>query len=214
MLERRACSRGCQPPARRARTAQRAARFDAPRASPRSPAVPGSCAAAARAPDLTAQLHAVPHPAGVRIGHVCATKGSRINLSLNRDTPDIVHAGRSVLRVTSPCSQLARGTAQVATPALLPLPGPHGHYRRGYGLVLFLNSRGEVTAYHPYGERAWQARAPSAHALRTCCLPAARQQPPQRPCCCLGLAQGYGACSCGYCRFALSRIPRERSFPL
>ena len=41
---------------------------------------------------------------------------------------------------------------------MLPLPGPHGHYKRGYGLVLFLNSRGEVTAYHPYGERAWQVQ--------------------------------------------------------
>ena len=47
---------------------------------------------------------------------------------------------------------------QVATPAVLPLPGPYGLYKRGYGLVLFLNSRGEVTAYHPYGERAWQVR--------------------------------------------------------
>lgn len=46
----------------------------------------------------------------------------------------------------------------MATPAVLPLPGPHGHYKRGYGLVLFLNSRGEVTAYYPYGERAWQVR--------------------------------------------------------
>lgn len=51
---------------------------------------------------------------------------------------------------------------QVATPAVLPLPGPHGHYKRGYGLVLFLNSRGEVTAYHPYGERAWQVQALAA----------------------------------------------------
>ena len=48
---------------------------------------------------------------------------------------------------------------QVAAPAVLPLPGPHGHYKRGYGLVLFLNSRGEATAYHPFGERAWQVRA-------------------------------------------------------
>jgi hypothetical protein len=72
---------------------------------------------------------------------------------------------------------------QVATPALLPLPGPHGHYRRGYGLVLFLNSRGEVTAYHPYGERAWQARAPAAYSGRTHRLPPAGQQPPQHPCC-------------------------------
>ena len=45
---------------------------------------------------------------------------------------------------------------QVVSPVVLPIPGPGGHYRQGLGLAVFLNSRGEVTAYHASGELAWQ----------------------------------------------------------
>ncbi|KAK9789953.1 hypothetical protein WJX73_002050 [Symbiochloris irregularis] len=68
-------------------------------------------------------------------------------------------------------SGLARGrdladAVQVTAPVLLPIPGPHGHYRAGLGMAVFLNSRGEVTAYHPLGHQAWQvATAASWHAL-------------------------------------------------
>lgn len=46
--------------------------------------------------------------------------------------------------------------AQVAPPAFLPVPGSLGLYQQGHGLTVFLNSRGEVTAYHPSGVQMWQ----------------------------------------------------------
>ncbi len=46
--------------------------------------------------------------------------------------------------------------AQVAPPAFLPVPGSLGLYQQGHGLTVFLNSRGEVTAYHPNGVQMWQ----------------------------------------------------------
>ena len=60
---------------------------------------------------------------------------------------------------------------QVAPPAFLPLPGPRGWHQRGRGLVLFLNSRGELTAFSPHGQRLWQVRTlrPS-RPLRAACL--------------------------------------------
>ena len=48
---------------------------------------------------------------------------------------------------------------EVAPPALLPVPGPHGKVRRSRGYAVFLNSRGEVTAYNPRGRLEWQVRA-------------------------------------------------------
>ena len=45
---------------------------------------------------------------------------------------------------------------QVAPPAFLPVPGTLGLYQQGHGLTVFLNSRGEVTAYDPHGEQMWQ----------------------------------------------------------
>jgi len=45
---------------------------------------------------------------------------------------------------------------EVAPPALLPAPGARGHIRRSRGQAVFMNSRGEVTAYSPHGQLAWQ----------------------------------------------------------
>ena len=45
---------------------------------------------------------------------------------------------------------------QAAPPTVLPIPGPRGHYRHGLGLAVFLNSRGDVTAYRASGYQAWQ----------------------------------------------------------
>jgi hypothetical protein len=51
----------------------------------------------------------------------------------------------------------------VAPPAALPVPGRHGHYRastlRQKSIALFLNSRGEVTAYDSAGALLWQVYA-------------------------------------------------------
>lgn len=47
---------------------------------------------------------------------------------------------------------------QVAPPAFLPVPGSLGLYQHGHGLTVFLNSRGEVTAYGPHGGQIWQVR--------------------------------------------------------
>jgi hypothetical protein len=54
---------------------------------------------------------------------------------------------------------LVRPMLQVAPPAFLPVPGPRGLYQQGHGLAIFLNSRGEVTAYSAHGEHIWQVRA-------------------------------------------------------
>ncbi|BDA41145.1 hypothetical protein COCOBI_01-8000 [Coccomyxa sp. Obi] len=45
---------------------------------------------------------------------------------------------------------------EVAPPAFLPVPGPRGLYQQGHGIAVFLNSRGEVTAYNSHGQRLWQ----------------------------------------------------------
>ena len=45
---------------------------------------------------------------------------------------------------------------QVAPPAVLAVPGPRGHFRPGSGLALFLNNRGELTAFDRHGMRSWQ----------------------------------------------------------
>ncbi|KAK9806239.1 hypothetical protein WJX72_006852 [[Myrmecia] bisecta] len=47
---------------------------------------------------------------------------------------------------------------EVAPPAFLPTPGKHGHIWRSHGLAVFLNSRGEVTAYDPHGTKMWQVQ--------------------------------------------------------
>ena len=47
---------------------------------------------------------------------------------------------------------------QVVPPVFLPVRGEKGHYHHGLGMAVFLNSRGEVTAYHPTGDQAWQVR--------------------------------------------------------
>ena len=49
---------------------------------------------------------------------------------------------------------------QVAPPAFLPVPGSLGLYQQGHGLTVFLNSRGEATAYDPHGEQMWQVSLP------------------------------------------------------
>ena len=49
---------------------------------------------------------------------------------------------------------------EVATPAVLPQPplkGLEGHHKTG-NLAMFLNNRGEVTAYTSSGHKLWQAR--------------------------------------------------------
>ena len=48
---------------------------------------------------------------------------------------------------------------QIAPPAFLPVPGSLGLYQQGHGLTVFLNSRGEATAYDPHGEQMWQVSA-------------------------------------------------------
>ena len=54
-----------------------------------------------------------------------------------------------------------RGPAvQIAPPAFLPVPGSLGLYQQGHGLTVFLNSRGEATAYDPHGEQMWQVSLP------------------------------------------------------
>ena len=45
---------------------------------------------------------------------------------------------------------------QIAPPAVLPVPGRYGHYRRGGGLAVFLNSRGEITTFDSAGAPYWQ----------------------------------------------------------
>jgi hypothetical protein len=45
---------------------------------------------------------------------------------------------------------------EVATPVMLPIAGAHKHVRGNRGYAVFLNSRGEVTAYDYYGVKAWQ----------------------------------------------------------
>jgi hypothetical protein len=76
------------------------------------------------------------------------------------------------LRGTGPPSQRPPGALgpmplrcaglQVAPPIMLPVPGKHGHYRVGKvgqkGIAVFLNSRGDMTAYDPQGEMLWQVR--------------------------------------------------------
>ena len=52
---------------------------------------------------------------------------------------------------------------QVAPPAFLPVPGSLGLYQQGHGLSVFLNSRGEVSAYDPHGEQVWQVCSPQAY---------------------------------------------------
>ena len=49
---------------------------------------------------------------------------------------------------------------QIAPPAFLPVPGSLGLYQQGHGLTVFLNSRGEATAYDPHGEQMWQVSLP------------------------------------------------------
>ena len=51
---------------------------------------------------------------------------------------------------------------EVATPAVLPQPPQRsdmGHHEAG-NLAVFLNSRGEVTAYSATGRKLWQVRVP------------------------------------------------------
>ena len=49
----------------------------------------------------------------------------------------------------------------MATPVMLPIPTASGHYRavRGqHGLAVFLNSRGELTAFDTHGGKRWQVQ--------------------------------------------------------
>ena len=55
---------------------------------------------------------------------------------------------------------MRRFSLQIAPPAVLPVPGRYGHYRRGAGLAVFLNSRGEITAFDSTGAPYWQVGAP------------------------------------------------------
>ena len=51
---------------------------------------------------------------------------------------------------------------EVATPAILPQPpqkSSMGHHEAG-NLAVFLNNRGEVTAYSPTGHKLWQVPLP------------------------------------------------------
>jgi hypothetical protein len=61
---------------------------------------------------------------------------------------------------------------QVAPPIVLPMPGKQGRYRVGKvgqkGIAVFLNSRGEMTAYDPQGEMLWQVRQPELPGLLLC----------------------------------------------
>eukprot|EP00891_Asterochloris_glomerata_P007069 jgi/Astpho2/7069/e_gw1.00107.25.1_t len=50
---------------------------------------------------------------------------------------------------------------EVAAPMMLPVAGPDGHVRGNRGHAVFLNSRGDVTAYTFQGRQAWQ----SSHGL-------------------------------------------------
>eukprot|EP00887_Chlorella_sp_A99_P007059 scaffold2.g7059.t1 len=45
---------------------------------------------------------------------------------------------------------------EVAPPVVLPIPGQHGKYRGHKALAVFLNSRGELTAYSANGKLLWQ----------------------------------------------------------
>ena len=54
----------------------------------------------------------------------------------------------------------SKAPLEVATPAVLPQPpqkGREGHHETG-NLAVFLNNRGEVTAYTSSGHKLWQAR--------------------------------------------------------
>ena len=58
---------------------------------------------------------------------------------------------------------------QVAAPMMLPVAGPDGHVRGNRGHAVFLNSRGDVTAYTFQGRQAWQVgRFMCLH--NPCCL--------------------------------------------
>lgn len=49
----------------------------------------------------------------------------------------------------------------MAKPIMMPKPTSNGHYRavRGqHGYAVFLNSRGELTAYNAHGRRMWSAQ--------------------------------------------------------
>jgi hypothetical protein len=49
----------------------------------------------------------------------------------------------------------------MAKPIMMPMPTAKGHYRsvRGqHGHAVFLNSRGELTAYTPQGVRKWSSQ--------------------------------------------------------
>lgn len=54
------------------------------------------------------------------------------------------------------------GPVEVAPPIVLPIPGHRGHYLKPVNLAVFLNSRGEVSAYDERGHLMWQVRAPIA----------------------------------------------------
>lgn len=60
--------------------------------------------------------------------------------------------------------QLSVVQMQVAPPIVLPLPGRHGQFHgsdlRRKGLAVFLNSRGEITAYGSTGQLHWQVYTP------------------------------------------------------
>ena len=56
---------------------------------------------------------------------------------------------------------------EVATPAVLPQPpkkSDMGHHQTG-DLAVFLNSRGEVTAYSSSGQKMWQVQLPPLYHL-------------------------------------------------
>eukprot|EP00884_Botryococcus_braunii_P007301 jgi/Botrbrau1/16572/Bobra.0068s0003.2 len=65
----------------------------------------------------------------------------------------------------TPLDEVAMQPVDVISPAFLPIPGPAGHFRNSWGLAVFLNSRGEVTAFNPYGDKAWQVPSTAGWAL-------------------------------------------------
>lgn len=104
---------------------------------------------------------------------------------------------------------------QVAPPAFLPVPGPRGLYQQGHGIAAFLNSRGEVTAYSPHGERLWQVNvSPSSRRAsslqwdslyQASCLRCARELLPWSRKKCTGTALQAGAVTLIWSRFALQQ---------
>ena len=67
-------------------------------------------------------------------------------------------AGLHASKISPPLCAL-----QVAQPIMLPIPGQRGHYRIGKvgqkGIAVFLNSRGDLTAYDAQGGMLWQVCA-------------------------------------------------------